>query len=421
MNQKTDIALIGNKVREYLLFKYLSRELWVRYKLTSKLFAAYYYPFSGYNSSILISHRINSENYWLMQTSRLLANNRIRFVNLDREQLASDWIVKKRLPKDDFAKYAVYHLAWYDFNKHLYMQAGVPEERIFVVGNFNDYILSDLLEKKNEIRDQLSRKFKLNKDVPWYFFPMSTDAFALPRFITAYKYGDRALPDNVVDELHRFCIKYLKEFLTFVEKLAKIIDSIIIIRPHPEVLEDDYLEFYQQHGLTKPANVYVIKYESAHKWIVASDVIGTTNSTLVYNALQIGKPAFWFRGRDNLHPNLQAQWMGEVVSVKDFEDFEAKLSKITAAAKTKQQQKVPNTIELMANALWEIFQKEPNNPPMNWKYKIKAVKTVGEMAARMLVRRTVAALNLKHIPRVNHIVRWAEDKYFKPIVFPDKL
>ncbi len=413
-----DVAITaGNVVRIRPLFERLAPLLYHQYGLRSLLFSSYFDPFGGRGAKVIVAHRIHQADHWLIRTYRFLSKDMIQFVNFDREQLATEEILKKRLPRDDFAKYHVYHLAWYEYNKRLYMEAGVPEEHIFVVGNFNEEILQELLEHKAQLRKKFAQKLGIISDAQWYFFPMNV-AFAFDSFVQAFRQGDRAINSQTVEELHEFSVFYLKRFLGFVLDLAVEEKGVVIIlRPHPEVLEQDYHDFCRQHlGTNFPENVIVTKVGIMHELIAAADVIGSSWSTGAYNAWRVGKPVFLFLSKEWLPPFFYTYWMDELPWVKDYEEFKKWKSQMPRRDNTL----IPPTVALVAEVLAKAaHQRRLTVFPMGFRERIRACQKVMEMGLRRMIRNLAVRVPLiNKSRRFLHIRRWYIDKYTPRVKYP---
>ena len=77
----------------------------------------------------------------------------------------------------------------------------------------------------------------------------------------------------------------------------------IIIRPHPSIGVESYIDLFNVRVGRVPENVRLTKCYTIREWIVASDVIGSSWSTSVWDAHLIGKPGFLFT------PYSRPEWL----------------------------------------------------------------------------------------------------------------
>lgn len=62
------------------------------------------------------------------------------------------------------------------------------------------------------------------------------------------------------------------------------------MRPHPSITEDDYKKVFDEIIGYIPKNIYLNKAHSIREWIVASDIVGSSWSTSVWDAFLFKRP-----------------------------------------------------------------------------------------------------------------------------------
>ena len=86
----------------------------------------------------------------------------------------------------------------------------------------------------------------------------------------------------------------LKHFFFLVELAQKYEDHCFIVRPHPSISCEQYKEKAKQLNVSFPDNVLFTKDFTIKEWIIASEVVGSSWSSSVWDAVNSGKRGFLF-------------------------------------------------------------------------------------------------------------------------------
>lgn len=273
-----------------------------------------------YRPKIVVFPYLMSQKDWPVELVYSLYSDNIKYINMNWEQLLSTVNQEYKKPQDKFVKEQVIQLSWdKNFGDDFLVKNGVKEENIKIVGNLANELLYNLLDKKNEWRDFISKEFELDINKKWLFMPMNYGwAFASDKLILGKI--SAGYDENIAWKYRAYSQKCLKEFVYFIEKLSKEYTYEIIIRPHPSIIEEQYKEVFIEEIGYIPKNIYLNKAHSIREWIIASDIIGSSWSTSVWDAYNVGKPVFLFTPFKR--PEwLNVWWNDVVVNLEKYDEI----------------------------------------------------------------------------------------------------
>ena len=321
MFKKVDVIFfVEHKDREFDSYKEVAKVLKEKYNLSSLIISNFFHSYLlwVYRPKLIVWNNLTDNKGYPDGFIWNLYRDDLVYVSHRWEQLLSPINFKFKAPKNSFEKEKVKLFAWNEDFKNYLISYGVREENIFVVGNIANNVLFNMKDKKEEFKEKLSKEFKLDKNKEWLFLPMNynwaffSDEMVKRRIKNGYD-------ENIAWEYREYAKSCLKEFIYFVDKLSKR-DLEIILRPHPSITEDDYKRTFNE-VLGYVPDILINKSYSIREWIVASDIIGSSWSTSVWDAYQIGKKAFYFTPIKR--PSwLDTFWMREVPNIKNIEEFD---------------------------------------------------------------------------------------------------
>lgn len=338
-------------------------------------------------------------------------------VDLHWEQLLYKPGKLTKRPKGDTLSAKFYHVAWDVHFEEYLLQNGVQKQQIIVTGNPSLALLHQMAKNRERYRRKLALDFSLNPEHSWLFFPMNYAwAFLSPEDI---EYRRRlGYPEQILMEFPEYTRKCFQKFVEFIQDLAQNTSHQIIIRPHPSVTQEQYLErFYEITGATQlPSNVLITHELSAREWVVASDIVGSSWSTVAYDAFRIGKPAFLFTPYP--WPDwLEVEWYKKLVGVKDFRDFQEKYKKILQHKASDEEITCHNeALDRLESFLLEKTANDMYGIPRSFREVPFRIK-------KLWIRKTIAALLMRAmLPyRVHRVLipRWRslERDYMTPQIF----
>ena len=321
MFKKVDVIFwVEHKDRELDSYKEVAKILKEKYNLTSLIISNFFHSYLLwiYKPKLIIWNNLTDNKGWPDGFIWNLYKDDLVYISHRWEQLLSPINFKFKAPKNNFEKKKVKLFAWNEDFKNYLISYGVKKENIFVVGNIANNILFNMKNKKNEFREKLSNEFNLDKEKKWLFLPMNYNwAFFTDEMVKSRI--KRGYDKKIAREYREYAKKCLREFVFFIDELSKK-DFEIILRPHPSITEDDYKKVFKDI-LGYIPNILINKSYSIREWIIASDIIGSSWSTSVWDAYQIGKKAFYFTPYKR-STWLDTFWMKEVSNIKNIKEFE---------------------------------------------------------------------------------------------------
>ena len=243
---------------------------------------------------------------WPTVLAYQLYGDRAGYVNMNWEQLISKLNEAYKSPRDNFVKRKVKHLAWSEHFKSYLVSYGVKEENVCITGNPATTILRRLLPSQEKWRRTLAEMFSLDMRKPWFFFPMNygwaflSDAQIKAKIANGY-------PSDLAWEHRAYAQRSLQAFIPFVKEIYAKGEYEVIVRPHPSIPESAYRELLKGDG----DGIVVSKAFSIREWIVASDMVGSSWSTAVWDAYQAGKRVFLFTPYER--PEWLNVWWNDLV------------------------------------------------------------------------------------------------------------
>lgn len=243
----------------------------------------------------------------------------VLYMNMNWEQLLSSVNLSYKKPQDGFVKKQVKHLVWNDPFKDYLEKSGVDRKNIAVLGNPANDILYGLLDRYHEWRDLLSKEFSIDQSKKWLFLPMNYAwAFSSNKMIEGKI--QKGYPADTAWEHREYAYKCLVEFIYFVDALSEMKEYEIIIRPHPSISEKDYMNVFMRELGYLPEGVLLNKAHSIREWIIASDIIGSSWSTSVWDAYNIGKEVFLFTPYER--PQwLDVWWNSQIANIQNIDNW----------------------------------------------------------------------------------------------------
>jgi surface carbohydrate biosynthesis protein len=217
-----------------------------------------------------------------------------KIVSLAWEQIFCPIDVPLHLPLDAFARDHVHYLAWSTDYRDFLTAHGVNPANIAVVGHslygLYDQPYSDYFLSKREI----ARKHHLNVDKKWVFIPENSGfAFRSEEFLRNVNplIMSRKNDSKKFDlfELRRYCRSETATLSKWANELARRSDMEVIFRPRPAVDAAELSKFFREDcGIAEPA-FRLIKEETTRDWVLASDAVISSYSTVLIEAALAGK------------------------------------------------------------------------------------------------------------------------------------
>ncbi|WP_201523463.1 glycosyltransferase family protein [Aliarcobacter butzleri] len=273
-----------------------------------------------YRPKLVVSFYISSVNHHPIPIIKMLYPD-VKYLSMNWEQLLSPINLEFKKPRDKFTKEIIYHIAW-DKNYFNYLvENNVKIENVNVTGNISLLLLKQTIDKEKErYYDELDKKYSLSKYKRIIFFPMNL-AWAFFNEKDLSSRVQLGYDINTLNEHHELAKMYLKKLLNWVSLSSHILnDYLFVIRPHPYITEDDYIEAFKSFNLNINKNVVISKEYTIKEWLAVSDKIYSNWSTVVYDANLMGLDSSLLSPFPR--PKwLNVNWNDQVLNIKDYKKF----------------------------------------------------------------------------------------------------
>ena len=211
-----------------------------------------------------------------------------RFVNLAWEQVFYPTHEAMKAPRDKFTRKKVTHLAWSRSFTDYLARNGVVDDRSRLVGHALYRLYGEPYRRYFGSRDALARAHGLDPAKPWVFVPENYRwAFFTDAKLT--KLGRRGLEAEALFEVRGYCRRSLAALMRWCDALARTGEVEVIFRPRPATSLAEIGGFSRGvFGDADPA-YRLIKDGSAREWVIASDVVASSYSTVLIEGALAGK------------------------------------------------------------------------------------------------------------------------------------
>jgi len=289
------------------------------------------HKFGVYAPKVVVFPFAISQDTWPLSYFMQARYSQTHLVSLSWEQYLSKANLSFKKPRGTVVTKDLYHLAWIPEYKEFLSESGVDSDLISVIGSPNIELLQEQLS--NLTLDDKRRSLGLDDQDVW-FFPMNYGwAFFSDRQVEGkIKAGYER---SIAYEYRDFSKKCLCEFVSFISDLAiSRPDVLFVIRPHPSVSVEQYLEVFDQCSISVPQNCLITKDYTVIDWIAVSNVVASSWSTVVWDAFNLGKSVFLFTPYQR--PDwLNTFWNELVINVKDVSEINAIESSDTTSVQIK--------------------------------------------------------------------------------------
>jgi len=241
-----------------------------------------------------------------------------QFFSLNWEQLLTPINQNYKKPRDVFFKERVKHITWSEDFKSFLIENGVLGQNIAITGNVHYELLAEDVKNKESIKSELAGRFKLDMNKTWIFLPMNYAwAFISDNEIRGkINKGYDSKNAWIYKDYASKCLSLFLDFLTLLS--IKYSDYQFIVRPHPSISCGQYHQKAAEQGIQFGKNIFFSKELTIREWIVASDVVGSSWSSSVWDAVNSGKKGFLFTP---LHkPDWHTVWWEKYVT--NYQSFE---------------------------------------------------------------------------------------------------
>ncbi len=313
---------IEHKTREYETVARIAHLLDQKHSISSRIlsipFHSHYLMWLPPPDLMVVPFGMDEQD-WPLRAILHRYDFKMPVLNMCWEQLLSDCNKDYKRPRGEFLLNHMRYIAWdVPFQDYL-IKSGVDPSHISIASNPNVSLLAVKQRQYVHFNQQFRHQFGIAHDQTICFLPMNY-AWAFISERTVQNRIDRGYDPDQAVAYHSFSKQSLERFLTVVVEIAKTYPELfIVLRPHPGVSVDQYLDAFD---VPLPANIKVTTQGTVQDWVVVSDLVGSSWSTVVYDAFKFGKPAFLFQPFA-LPDWLDVDWMHDVPRFQDQSHFDA--------------------------------------------------------------------------------------------------
>ncbi|OQA51823.1 MAG: hypothetical protein BWY43_00801 [candidate division WS2 bacterium ADurb.Bin280] len=212
------------------------------------------------------------------------------YLNFNYEQFFSRLLSKYKAPKGDYVLNKVYHLSWSkDFSRFL-SDNGVKRDHIFEVGSLPLTLMRTPYSNIFKTRNELAKEYNLDSEKKWIFFPENYAwAFLTIGEIMARVRLGYSPYFAIYNKL--FYVKSYRRVLLWLKSLNPD-EFEIILRPRPAISSDEHAVFIKKTLKHLPQSLHIIREEDMRAWILSNDVIISSISTGLLDAISVSKPSY---------------------------------------------------------------------------------------------------------------------------------
>ena len=206
-----------------------------------------------------------------------------RFVNLAWEQLFYPSHQQIKAPRDKFTRKQVVHLAWSRTFVDYLEANGVLPRMIMLVGHGMYRLYGPPYRAYFAGRAELAAEFGLDAGKPWVFAPENY-RWAFFTDSKLKRLGKRGVEQAELIQMRDYCRRSMAALIGWCQALAHSGEAEVIFRPRPATSVAELTGFVAETlGGAAPA-FRIVKDRSAREWVLASEVVASSYSTVLIEA-----------------------------------------------------------------------------------------------------------------------------------------
>ncbi len=210
----------------------------------------------------------------------------VRFANLAWEQVLYPSHQAIKRPRDAFSQRDVVHFAWTQTFAD-YLQ-GHAAEHVRIVGHALYRLYQEPYRGYFPSRDQLARRHGLDPSKRWVFVPENY-RWAFFKDAKLRRLAGHGAEEADLFEMRDYCARSLPKLVKWCSGLAADPGVEVIFRPRPATREADMDQLINTVLKSAPRRFHLIKEGSAREWVLASDKVVSSYSTVLIEGALAGK------------------------------------------------------------------------------------------------------------------------------------
>lgn len=404
--QYVDVAIfVEHKDREIEICSHIAKHLLKNHKLSTIILSENFYSYLLFllkPSVVVLPYVVRFKVMPIYAAYKLYGDNAI-YVSLNWEQYLTPNNEIVREPNNKFLKNGVYHIAWFQNYADLLSKWAVPSSKIWIVGNPNMEQLKRKIYIKRQKRFELAKHLNIDLEKKWIFLPMNyVWSFVSENYIRSRVNNGYSL--RIAREFQSYTKRCFDAFLNFLIELSALEDAVIILRPHPSINNEDYLNGLKNKGVILPKNIILNKEYSVSDWTICSDLVGSSWSTAVWDAYNIGKPCFLYTPFKR--PDWLNVWWNDIVPNIDKVNDISFSPNTSVPNESNVTLSIANNIAIMRNkTITSTKTKDINYKCIRNPFILRnLIKNIGRLFIHILNSKSKLLYKIRH-------------DYFKPIVF----
>lgn len=225
---------------------------------------------------------------WAVRRDYVSAWPNTKMVNLAWEQIFCPIDEPMHRPLDRFSRERIYYLAWSTDYRDFLVRNGVDKNNIEIVGHSLYQLYQSPWSDYFQPRSALAQQFDLNVNKRWVFIPENYGFMHLTdSFIDVLTSG--GMDRQVLLDVRAYCKSCMADLVQWADALAKRDDTEVIFRPRPSADARNFQRFFRETcNLARPSFRF-LKAETVREWVLASDVVMSSYSTVLVEAAVAGK------------------------------------------------------------------------------------------------------------------------------------
>lgn len=245
----------------------------------------------------------------------------LTYLNLNYEQHFAEINEKIKAPGDSFTRSEVIQYVWTESFKGFLIKNGVRESNIFVSGNPSYMLYQEPYRHYFPTKKELAVKHKLDWEKLWLFFPENY-GWAFLSYAEIESHIRQGYDSRIAYEYRELNQKSLKEVIHWFNHISQNRNMEIIVRPRPAVTEKEYVRELGKELGRIPQSIHIIKDGSIREWNLASDIVVSSFSTSLLEAVVANKPAYMLEPYP-IPEWVQADWYDLIPHITSLEAFES--------------------------------------------------------------------------------------------------
>ena len=177
-------------------------------------------------------------------------------------------------------------------------------------------------EDKESLKRSISAECKIDPNLKWVTIAM-TDGISFLNKRQVSQIIGKGVPENKFIRNIEIVSDQIIELFAWINSFncdEENENFIFILRPHPSIGVEDYLNFIKNNSLDKPKNLVFEKKYLASDWIYVSDYYLTNYSTLALDALSLKIPSCYIDPATCPSPYYY-WWLDKLTKITSYDDF----------------------------------------------------------------------------------------------------